>query len=116
VFLLATLAANPSALAGVRLLARFGARSSFSVYVLHFPLIAFAAALAVGDDRLAPSLLNLIIVGAALTAALSLAIAFSALTEARTPAAQDRLRRLFRARPQVHAQSATLAQKQAQGT
>lgn len=94
--LLATIAVRPAVLPGVRRLARLGARSSFSLYVIHFPVIAFAAALTVGRERLAPTPQNLLVVGLTLAATVALAIAFSTVTETRTPVVRGWLARLFR--------------------
>lgn len=73
--------AFPRALVG---LARFGARSSFSLYAIHFPLMLFAI-VGLGLER---GPLNVVSVGVitATTVLCSIAaIGFSQLTEARTP-------------------------------
>lgn len=92
-FLLVLIGARPRALPGIAALARFGARSSFSLYAIHFPVIAFAAALTLGERRLPPDLGGVSLVILALLAAVAASVAFSALTEARTGAVRDYLNR-----------------------
>lgn len=74
--------------------ARFGAMGSFSLYAVHFPIMALAAGLIVGPSRLPPSIASIIVVLSVLIAVIAVAIPFARLTEARTPA----LRRFFRPR------------------
>lgn len=96
-FLLVLVGARPRALPGVAALARFGARSSFSLYAIHFPVIAFVAALALGERRLPPDVVGVSLVGLAVLVAVAAGVAFSAMTEAHTGAVRARLdRRLGR--------------------
>lgn len=95
-FLLTLLLTNPPLLRGTSGLAVYGARASFSLYATHFPLMAFAAGIVVGAQRLAPTPDGIAIALAALAAAVVAAYIFSRLTEARTGTLRHRLRRLLR--------------------
>lgn len=65
-------------------LARFGAQASFTLYAIHFPLIAFAAGLIIGRERLEPGILGLIWVVVVVATVVWLAHGLSTITEART--------------------------------
>lgn len=92
-FLFALLRSDPPRFGALGPLAAYGARASFSLYAIHFPLMALAAGWVVGDARLVPD------AGAALAAVAILALAcaaawlFAAQTEARTGALRAWLRR-----------------------
>lgn len=94
--LLTLLLTNPPLVPVIRRCASYGAGASFSLYAIHFPLMAFAAALLIGAQRMAPSLAAISLV--ALTLAISIAIAwlFARSTEARTAALRKSVRRLLR--------------------
>ncbi len=92
-FLFTLLRSNPPRVAMLRPLAVYGARASFSLYAIHFPLIALAAGWTVGPTRLAPDARTAVLVVALLTAALAIAWLFAAQTEGRTAALRDWLRR-----------------------
>ncbi|WP_162233320.1 acyltransferase family protein [Sphingomonas sp. Leaf33] len=83
-FLLALLLRNPRAAPGVAPFARYGARASFSLYAIHFPVMAFAAGALIGPARLAPDAKGLTLVALTLTATIGVAWVFAGLTEART--------------------------------
>lgn len=90
-FLLSLIALNPSPVALVRPIAIYGARASFSLYATHFPVMAFAAALTIGAQRLPPDAYGVTLVMIVLGASLVLAWSFAMQTEGRTGA----LRRFF---------------------
>jgi len=69
---------------GVRALARFGAGASFSLYAIHFPVMAIVAGVGVGEARLAPDARGLMTVAAAMAAAVAASLGFARVTEART--------------------------------
>ena len=72
-------------------LAAYGATASFSLYVLHFPLIAFAAALLLDDRRWPASGTSIALVIAVLAAVVLLSAIFARHTERHT----SRVRTLF---------------------
>lgn len=76
-------------------LARFGRDSSYSLYVIHFPILALAASLATGGIRLTPSPLSVAIVVVMTLAAVTAGWVFSELTERNTGKARAFLRRRF---------------------
>ncbi|GGB37742.1 acyltransferase family protein [Sphingomonas floccifaciens] len=65
-------------------LARFGAQASFTLYAIHFPLIAFAAGLMISSERMEPGTTSLIWVVVVVTTVAWLAYGLSRVTEART--------------------------------
>jgi len=69
---------------GMRVLARYGAGASFSLYAIHFPVMAMVAGLGVGEARLAPDARGLATVAAAMASAVVASLAFARVTEART--------------------------------
>ncbi len=72
-------------------LAAYGARASFSLYALHFPVLAFAAALLMGTDRLPPTVTNVVLVVLTLAWAVLVCGIFARYTEHYT----GKVRRLF---------------------
>ena len=94
-FLYATIAQRPGFPRRFEALARFGARSSFSLYAIHFPVIAAIAAIVVVPERLAPTTTTILIAAAAMLASFAAAYLFSGLTEARTDRVRRTLRRTF---------------------
>ncbi len=90
-FLLSLIVLNPSPVALVRPLAIYGARASFSLYATHFPVMAFATALAIGAQRLPPDTYGVTLVIVVLAVSLIFAWLFAMQTEGRTGA----LRRFF---------------------
>ena len=84
-FLLALIVVNPRPLDLLRPAAAYGAAASFSLYATHFPVMAFAVALSIGADRLAPDADAIAIVAAILFGSLAIARLFARHTEARTP-------------------------------
>jgi peptidoglycan/LPS O-acetylase OafA/YrhL len=92
-FLFTLLRSDPPRIAALRPLASFGAQASFSLYAIHFPLIALAAGWIVGDARLAPGGEAVLAVVAILILALAAAWLFAAQTEARTGALRNWIRR-----------------------
>jgi peptidoglycan/LPS O-acetylase OafA/YrhL len=92
-FLFTLLRSDPPRLAALRPLAVYGARASFSLYAIHFPLIALAAGWVVGGTRLVPGGEAALAVGAILLLALAAAWLFAAQTEVRTGALRHWLRR-----------------------
>lgn len=89
------LRSDPPRIAALGPLATYGARASFSLYAIHFPLMALAAGWIVGPARLAPDARTGVLVVVLLAAALALAWLFAALTEARTERLRRALRRWF---------------------
>jgi peptidoglycan/LPS O-acetylase OafA/YrhL len=73
----------------------FGARSSFSLYVFHYPLVMLAAALFVPEERREPSLYLFMFFCATVIGGLAYSIAWSTLTEGNTKA----VRRFLLAQP-----------------
>jgi peptidoglycan/LPS O-acetylase OafA/YrhL len=92
-FLFTLLRSDPPQMAALRPLATYGARASFSLYAIHFPLMALAAGWVVGPARLAPGGDAGLEMGAILLLALIAAWLFAGQTEARTGALRDWLRR-----------------------
>ncbi|MGV3456361.1 acyltransferase family protein [Sphingomonas sp.] len=92
-FLFTLLRSDPPRIAALRPLASFGAQASFSLYAIHFPLIALAAGWIVGDARLAPGGEAVLAVVAILILALAAAWLFAARTEAHTGALRNWIRR-----------------------
>lgn len=90
-FLLSMIVVNPGTITTFRPLAIYGARASFSFYATHFPVMAFAAALAIDSQRLPPDGHGVTLVILTLLASLAFAWLFAAQTEGRT----DTLRRFF---------------------
>lgn len=99
-FLFTLLRSDPPRIAALQPFAAYGARASFSLYAIHFPLMALAAGWIVGPTRLPPDARTAVLVLALLAAALALAWLFAALTEARTERLRRALRRWF-SRPGV---------------
>lgn len=75
-------------------LADFGAKASFTLYLAHYPFVAFLAALALGAARMQPDDHALAILGGVIVAALAYSLAFARLSEHYT----GNLRRWLRAR------------------
>jgi len=94
-FLLTLLLTNPRPLPTIRSLAHYGAAASFSLYATHFPLMAFAAGLFLGAERLAPTPAAVGLVGLTLIGSLAAAWLFSRLTEAKTGTLRHMLRRML---------------------
>jgi len=92
-FLFTLLRSDPPRIAALRPFAAFGARASFSLYAIHFPVMALVAGWIVGPARLPPDARTAALVVALLAMVLALAWLFAALTEARTGALRDWLRR-----------------------
>jgi peptidoglycan/LPS O-acetylase OafA/YrhL len=75
-------------------LADFGAKASFSLYLCHYPFVAFLAAFLLRDGRMQPDARALALLGAVVAAALAYALAFAWASERHTPT----VRRWLRAR------------------
>lgn len=88
-FLLALILLDPPPLAALRATADYGARASFSFYATHFPVMAFACALTIGSQRLAPDAYGIALVALVLLLSISFAWVFAAQTEGRTPALRE---------------------------
>ncbi len=88
ILILGGLLRRPPPLPGLAAFGSFGHRASFSLYVTHFPLMAFIAALTIGDQRLVPDAIGGLVVLLAMLTALSVAWLFASVTEANT----DRIR------------------------
>ena len=78
------LRADPLAPRWLGPLAAYGAQASFSLYVLHFPIIAFGAALLLDDQRLPASATSIALVVAVLASAILLSAIFARHTERHT--------------------------------
>ena len=76
-------------------LARYGRESSYSLYVVHFPLLALIGSLVSGGVRMAPSPIGVAMVLALTLVCVGLGCAFSELTERNTGKARAFLRRRF---------------------
>ena len=76
-------------------LARYGRESSYSLYVVHFPILALAGSLATGERRLMPSPLSVAMVLGLTLATVAIGWTFSQLTERNTGNARAFLRRRF---------------------
>ena len=83
-FLLALLLANPAPFRGIAALAAYGAGASFSLYAIHFPIMAFAAGLFVGAQRFAPNSSSIGLAALVLLTTVGAAWLFSRATESRT--------------------------------
>ena len=70
-------------------IARFGARSSYSLYVIHYPFMIFAIGLLCRHARLPPSIASLSSMAGVAFAAIGLALAFSWITEWKTSAVRN---------------------------
>ena len=92
-FLLALMLRAPRQVPVVAPVARFGAGASFSLYATHFPVMAFATALLIGKDRLPPDALAICLALAVLVGSLVVAWLFAGMTEARTHAVREWIRR-----------------------
>lgn len=79
----------------IRPLAAFGAKASFSLYVVHLPLLTFICALVAPAQRLPPTLHGLAIFVAIATTATLVSILFSRATEAKTALVRSRIRQAF---------------------
>lgn len=75
--------------------ARFGRDSSYSLYVIHFPVLALAGSLLSGDVRLVPSLLSVGLVVVLTLSCIAIAWLFSELTERNTGKVRAFLHRRF---------------------
>lgn len=65
-------------------LARYGAGASFSLYAIHFPLLALVAAISLGGTRMQPSARGATVLLAVVALAVTWGWLFSRLTEAQT--------------------------------
>lgn len=75
---------GPPPIPGLTALGSFGRRASFSLYVTHFPLMAFVAALTIDDQRLAANTIGGLTVMLAMLMAMIIAWLFASVTEANT--------------------------------
>lgn len=83
-FLYVLLRADPLAPRWLLPLAAYGARASFSLYALHFPVIAFAAAILLNTERLPPVAANVVLVAGTLASAIIVCGVFARCTERHT--------------------------------
>lgn len=77
----------------MKALTKYGAASSFSIYVTHFPFVALVATVVLDGQRLYPSLLAVGILGAIILAAWAYGWLFSQATEAQTANVRSWLKR-----------------------
>src|SRR5690606_33274351 len=92
IFLYGMLRANPKEWAMFAPIARYGAGASFSLYAIHFPLMAMATGLLIARDRMAPSATAMALVAAMLIGSLVIAWGFSRVTEQNTVKVRQWLR------------------------
>lgn len=92
-FLWVMLRTDPAAHPAAEPFARYGANASFSLYAMHFPLLAFAAAFVPPGHRAMPDAMRLAMFVAMLLAALCAGWVFSLLTERQTPKIRTALRK-----------------------
>lgn len=83
-FLYVLLRADISASGWLTPFASYGAKASFSLYALHFPLLALAAALLIDDQRMAPSFAGIGLMLATLLAVIATCGLFARHTERHT--------------------------------
>ncbi|MDK2770410.1 acyltransferase [Sphingomonas koreensis] len=83
-FLYILLRKNPPSPRWLRSFASYGAKASFSLYALHFPIMAFVAALLLDSERLPPAADNIALVGFTLALAVVTCGLFAFLTERHT--------------------------------
>ncbi|PCD02933.1 hypothetical protein COC42_00355 [Sphingomonas spermidinifaciens] len=91
-FLAALLRRNPRFPARLAPVARFGASGSFSLYAIHFPVMAMVAGLSVWPGQLPPGPAGIAAALAAVGGAVMLAIGYARLTEANTGRLRNWLR------------------------
>lgn len=84
VFLYVLLRTDPSVPGWMKPLAAYGAKASFSLYALHFPILAFLAALLLDAKRMVPSGPNIALVIGALLVAVVVCALFARGTERHT--------------------------------
>lgn len=85
---------KPRFIAALAPLADFGAKASFTLYLAHYPFVAFLAALVLGAARMQPDAHSLALLGGVIVAALAYSLAFARISEHYT----GDLRRWLRAR------------------
>lgn len=95
VFVWLLLGRNPLPKGWLSPLAKFGANSSYSLYVVHFPVLTLATALAMPQGRIEPGWGSALVLALAYLALVLFAWGFSRLTEAHTP----KLRKLLSPKP-----------------
>lgn len=99
VFLSVLLRTDPPTPGWLKILAAYGAKASFSLYALHFPIIAFGAALLLDSKRMVPTSSNVALVIAAVMVALAACAFFARCTERHTGIVRAALgKRLFAGR------------------
>ena len=86
---------KPAPTRWLNFIARYGARSSFSLYAIHFPLVAFIAGFFIRTGRLQPSILFVLTSFAMFLTVAIVAHAFSCLTEAKTYQLRSAARVIF---------------------
>lgn len=91
-FVTALLRRNPRFPALLAPVARFGASGSFSLYAIHFPVMAMVAGLTVWPRQLPPGIAGIGVAVAAVAGSVAIAVGYARLTEANT----GRLRRWLR--------------------
>lgn len=95
VFLLGLCLWVPRRLNALDAAARYGAEASFSLYAIHYPLIAFVVAIGLGGVRIMPTVGGCLLVGGLWLAVITVAPAFAWATERRTGVVRNRLRGWF---------------------
>lgn len=96
VFLLTLLLLNPRVLPAIVPFARYGAQASFSLYAIHFPVMAFVAGALIDRTRLPPGIYGFSLVAVTLLMTVVLARRFAALTEAKTGLVRARVQAWLR--------------------
>lgn len=100
-FLIMLIVVNPREMAMARPVARYGADASFSLYATHFPVMAFAAGLAVGPARLAPNMYGQALVAIILLGSAIIAWWFARCTESQTGKLRSLIENQHHTRPAV---------------
>lgn len=87
---------DPALPAWARPLASYGSKASFSLYAVHFPLLALMAGIVINEQRLPPTTVGMAMVAAAVSITVAFCWAFAWCTERHTGRLRDALSRKSR--------------------